>query len=274
MKGKAKISNKEITKRSLATVKNLINNVQGMSKEQFQKTLDSMVCFYQYSLFNQFLLIIAGASQVAGFRKWEGLGRNVKKGEKAIWILAPYFKRVTDKDQEDEEGETERVISGFFSVPVFDIAQTEGKKIDRNMTTYSSVSLASVKAFAKSQGFTIKLQPLKISRGGGISGSIIVLNSNLGKTEHVGTLVHELAHGLLDHQKNGDTPREVKEQQAEVTTYLVCKSLGIKRKSEFYLKCWDLSKDIVKDFKNIDKVSKQILRGLTSDKPKGGLQKG
>lgn len=270
MKGKAKVTNKEITKETLSTVKELIKDIQGMTKEEFHKTLDSMVRFHQYSLFNQFLLMFAGASQVAGFRKWQELGRNVKKGEKAIWILAPYFKRVAAKGQEDKEEETEKVISGFFSVPVFDIAQTEGKEIDRNMTTYSPVSLTNLKAFAKCQGFSVKLQPLEISMGGFINKTNIVLNSNLGKTEHSGTIIHELAHGLLEHQKNGNIPREVKEQQAEVATYLVCKSLGIERKSEFYLKAWGLSEDIVKDFKTIDKVSKQILRGLTNDKPKRG----
>lgn len=270
MNKKAKISNKEITKQTLSRVKELIKDVQGMTQEEFQKTLDSMAQFHQYSLFNQFLLMFAGASQVAGFRKWQGLGRNVKKGEKAIWILAPYFKKVTAEGQEDEEEETEKVISGFFSVPVFDIAQTEGKKIGRQMTTYSPVSLGSLKVLAKRQGFTIKLQPLKISLGGGINNTTITLNSNLGKTDQVGTLIHELAHGLLEHQKNGSPPSEVKEQQAETATYLVCKTLGIRRKSEFYLKSWGLSENIVKDFKTIDKVSKQILRGLTNDKPKGG----
>lgn len=276
MKGKVKVTNKEITKQTLITVKELIKDVQGMTREEFQKTLDTMAQFHQYSLFNQFLLMFARASQVAGFRKWQQLGRNVKKGEKAIWILAPYFKKVTTEGQGDEEEQTEKVISGFFSVPVFDIAQTEGKKIGRQMTTYAPVSLGSLKAFAKRQGFTVNLKPLEISLGGGINNTTITLNSNLGKSDQVGTLIHELAHGLLGHQyqKNGNIPSEVKEQQAEVTTYLVCKTLGIRRKSEFYLKSWGLSQNIVKDFKTIDKVSKQILRGLTNDKPKGGKLKG
>lgn len=284
MRNRARTTNKDITKKTLATVKNLISNVQGMSQESFHKTLDSMVRFHQYSLFNQFLLAFAGASQVAGFHKWKDLGRTVKKGQKAIWILAPYFKRIDQDDyynrdhrpqaqpqtnQDKEEGKI-KIISGFFSVPVFDIAQTEGKEIERGLTTFSPVSTETIKTFAASQGYSVTFEPLEINKGGYITDHHIVLNSNLNEAEHAGTLVHELAHGLLKHQseQNGNTPAKIKEQQAEVTTYLVCKTLGIKRNSVFYLKAWDLSKDIVKDFKTIDRTFKQILKGLTSDNNK------
>ena len=44
----------------------------------------------RYSLGNQLLIALAcpHASYVAGFRAWLGLGYQVRKGEKAIWILA------------------------------------------------------------------------------------------------------------------------------------------------------------------------------------------
>ncbi|MEA5537118.1 ArdC family protein [Crocosphaera sp. XPORK-15E] len=47
--------------------------------------------FYNYS-FNNVLLILSQcseASRVAGYHKWQELGRQVKKGSKAICILAP-----------------------------------------------------------------------------------------------------------------------------------------------------------------------------------------
>jgi hypothetical protein len=60
---------------------------------------------------------------VAGFRAWRRLDRFVRKGEKAIWILAPMIGKAT----EPEEGGG-RVIRGFKYVPVFDIAQTDGRR--------------------------------------------------------------------------------------------------------------------------------------------------
>ncbi len=47
--------------------------------------------FHRYS-FSNALLICAqdpGATRVAGFATWKKLGRSVRKGERAIWILAP-----------------------------------------------------------------------------------------------------------------------------------------------------------------------------------------
>ena len=54
------------------------------------------------------------ASQVAGYRDWLKVGRQVAKGAKAIYVLAPI---VRDKDTPDES-------VWFRAVPVFDIADT------------------------------------------------------------------------------------------------------------------------------------------------------
>ena len=258
------MKNKEITRQSLEQVKQLLANVQNMNQQQFNQILNSMVKFHNYSLFNQMILHYSGCSQVAGFRKWQKLGRRVKKGSKAVWILAPYLKKEIVEDEDDKEKEIER-IAGFFSVPVFDIADTEGKEIERGMTTRSKVSFDKVKEFAKNQGYTVKTNPLEIKLGGYINGREIVLNSNLNQTENTGTLIHELVHGELNHNgKDNTTTEKVREQQAETATYLVCKVIGIERKSEFYLKGWALSEDIIKDFQKLDKVTRKIIKGLAS----------
>ena len=139
------MENKEITKQSLKQVKELIEDVQNISKEEFEEMLNGMVRFHQYSLFNQFILMIHGCSQVAGYKKWKEFGRTVKKEEKAVWILAPYFKKEIRENEEEE-----KVIRGFFSVPVFDIAQTEGKEIERGCKTLSERKLYEDGAFRPS----------------------------------------------------------------------------------------------------------------------------
>lgn len=70
------------------------------------------------------MLILAqrpDATRVAGYRKWQELGRQVQKGEKAITILAPIVKKV-----EDDAGAEERKVVGFRAASVFDISQTQG----------------------------------------------------------------------------------------------------------------------------------------------------
>ncbi len=268
------MKNKEITKASLKRVKELVASVESMTGKQYQEVLDSMVKFHRYSFYNQMILMFHRCSQVAGYRRWQELGRSVKKGSKAVWILAPaYYK----KKVENDEGEEEEVRKLYFrSVPVFDIADTEGEEIKRELTTGSDITFPEIKKAAGKLGFTVRMKPLEIIMGGFIKERIITLNSNLNDTEHVGTLIHELSHGLLNHTngKNGELPEKVKEQQAETATYLACRILGVERKSKFYLKGWGLSKAIVKDFQRVDKVTKEIVQAINNkgeqSSPEGG----
>src|SRR3546814_11011300 len=48
------------------------------------------------------------ASQVAGFRKWQELGRQVRKGEKSIKIFGYSTKKITETDTETGEETTRR----------------------------------------------------------------------------------------------------------------------------------------------------------------------
>ena len=64
------------------------------------------------------------ASNVAGIRTWNSLGRFVKRGEKGILILAPMVgkKRAKDDDAEPREDAKGTVppLFGFRAVYVFD----------------------------------------------------------------------------------------------------------------------------------------------------------
>ena len=255
------MTNGEITKRNVRRVKNLLEEVRDLTPEKFETILDSLAKFHNYSFYNQIILCFAGCSQVAGYKKWKELGRTVKKGEKGVWILAPWFKKVKDGEEE------EKLLHGFFSLPVFDIGQTEGEPIKRGLTTGSDIAFEELRKATEKAGWTVVFKPLEIAKGGYVTSENgeITLNSNLDELENTGTLVHEWVHKELKHPDNG-TPYKVREQQAETATYLVCKVLGIERKSVFYLKSWGLSEDILKDFGKIDKVAKKIIRGLSPDR--------
>ncbi len=103
--------------------------------------------FHSYSLGNLLLIRLQApqATRVAGFRSWQSLGRQVRKGERGIAILAPCTYRpktsscTTDSTrqalQEDERGGPAAPASrggqlrGFRVVHVFDVAQTEGEPL-------------------------------------------------------------------------------------------------------------------------------------------------
>ncbi len=263
------MTNKEITKRNVRRVKNLLEEVKELTPEKFQSILDSLAKFHSYSFYNQIILCFAGCSQVAGYKKWKELGRTVKKRGKAVWILAPWFKKVkAEKEGEEQKKKELKLLSGFFSVPVFDIGQTEGEPIKRGLTIGSDIDFDELRKATEKAGWTVVFKPLEIATGGYVTSDNgeITLNSNLNETENIGTLVHEWVHKELKHPNNG-TPARVAEQQAETATYLVCKVLGIERKSVFYLKSWGLSENILKDFGKVNKVSKRIISALATAKP-------
>ena len=92
-----------------------------LSSDGWRAWVTSRGRFHRYSL-NNTLLIAAqapGATRVAGFRTWIGLGRAVRKGERAIRIFAPMRLK---PDPTDPAGEA-RVV--FRSVAVFDVTQTD-----------------------------------------------------------------------------------------------------------------------------------------------------
>ena len=65
------------------------------------------------------------------FRQWEQVGRKVKKGAKALYILGPctYTKTVTDPDTGEEKKET--YVKGFRPISVFAFEATEGSEMDQ-----------------------------------------------------------------------------------------------------------------------------------------------
>ena len=94
--------------------------------DDFKRYLSVAATFHAYS-HNNVLLIIAQrpeATRVAGYRTWQSLGRQVNKGERAIYIFAPRPYRVTTETATDAEETRERVT--FRLVPVFDLEQTTG----------------------------------------------------------------------------------------------------------------------------------------------------
>jgi hypothetical protein len=64
------------------------------------------------------------ATNVAGLRTWNSLGRFVRRGEKGIFILAPMVGNKRNKEESAEQStdakETQRTLYGFRGVYVFD----------------------------------------------------------------------------------------------------------------------------------------------------------
>jgi antirestriction protein ArdC len=81
-----------------------------------------------WSFLNRVVAWLSGSSDCRGFRQWKAVSRSVKKGSKAIFILAPSFRKKR-KDEEENEGE-ELILTGFLTVPVFRYEDTKGEPLD------------------------------------------------------------------------------------------------------------------------------------------------
>src|SRR6204780_2199239 len=131
----------EINNRTKDAVNYLVEALESGQSEVLTHYLSAMVRFHNYSFGN--IMLIApqkpDATNVAGFRTWNSLGRFVKRGEKGILILAPMvgYGRARqnesateiETDNAADERKPEQQLIGFRAVYVFDITQTEGKEL-------------------------------------------------------------------------------------------------------------------------------------------------
>jgi len=158
------------------------------------QALDCQLPSSKWSLGNRLLMILAGTDDARGFRQWEEVGRKVKKGARAFYILGPCTKRVTQKetDAEGQEIEEEKIIiTGFKAIPVFRYEDTEGEEIQR--PDYSPAVLPPLAEVAEAYGITVKYGPFTKRFYGYYQPS---REEIMLCTHDVDTFFHELAHGI------------------------------------------------------------------------------
>src|SRR3989304_6398597 len=88
----------------------------------------------KWSFLNRILMYLNHTEDARGFRQWQQVGRYVKKGSKAFYIIAPVTRKITaDKNLESGEmvREERTVLAGFKGIPVFRIEDTDGAPMIR-----------------------------------------------------------------------------------------------------------------------------------------------
>ncbi|MFN2531082.1 MAG: ArdC-like ssDNA-binding domain-containing protein [Pyrinomonadaceae bacterium] len=190
--------------------------------------------FWNYSVGNQILALIQ--CQLRGiqpgplntFPKWQTLGRIVKRGEKALTLCMPITgKRHNDESSEGEQQRAEQTYTTFVhKARWFVISQTCGNELgpitipewdaDLALKTLCIERITFDKTDGNCQGFA--------------RGNQIAINP-VAQLPHK-TLFHEMAHVLM-HTSEGDftdtaqTPRNLREVEAESVSLLCCEALGL-----------------------------------------------
>jgi len=117
---------KEITEQLEAGVTDVFES------DAYKAYLKCMSKFHNYSLNNMLLIALQrpDASLVAGYQAWKkDHGRQVRKGEKGIKIIAPCKYKVELEEKDDDGNQKVAEYTGFKVAIVFDYAQTEGPEL-------------------------------------------------------------------------------------------------------------------------------------------------
>ena len=243
------------------------------TSEKYGEYLKTMTKFHRYSFNNTLLIAMQRpeATLVTGYRNWQSMGRQVKKGEKGITILAPAPKKqkkaqaLYDQNQMpvlDEQGnqkyeEVEVVIPRFKATTVFDIDQTEGEPIQ---TIAPEELTEAVQDFDLFMQVITDISPVPI-RFDEIEGSAkgyydnankeIVIRKGMSESQTIKTAIHECGHAMLHDRdlmlaSGIKKDRETKEVEAESVAYSVCSAFQIET-SDYsfpYIAGWSSGRDM------------------------------
>src|SRR5688572_26279925 len=79
---------------ALSRLEHAVTEIHG--SEAFRRYLDAQASFHHYSWGNVLLMLSqrSAITHVAGYRTWQALGRQVRKGERGIKILVPMHRRI------------------------------------------------------------------------------------------------------------------------------------------------------------------------------------
>ena len=264
---------KALTERLEAGVSDLMNS------DNYKAWLSTVSRFHRYSLNNQLLIFCQkpDATQVAGYKTWEKMKRQVRKGEKSIRILAPCpFKKVVKDEDTGEEKVV--MIPRYKVVGVFDISQTDGDELP---TIYKGPVTSDVDGYEALKDLLINICPVEVSFVEDLDGAYgcynvrtnkIWLVKGLSEAQTIKTLLHEMAHQML-HAGKCEKDRETKEVEAESVAYTVCQYLGIETKdySFSYIAGWSAGKDVKVLKDSLDTIRKAAANII--DRVDAGMKK-
>ena len=244
--------------------------------EHYQSFLDSMATFHKYSARNVMLIMkqYPTARLVASFNDWKKRNGMVKKGSKAIYILAP-----CEFIKKDKNGDpiinplTNKPEKGMFfkRVPVFDISQVvpqKGKELDiveptkkihNQLTKEEAIRIFKIlKEISLENNVPITFEEITDGSNGFYRPFDHTIHIAKGRSaEHtLSTIIHEMAHSDLHNVdallKLGENLSvSTKELQAESVAYVVAKYLGLDtgNKTFGYLAGWSEDKSSLSDLK-------------------------
>ena len=275
---------KEITDKLERGIKDLFES------DKYMNYLRTMSRFHNYSFSNSLLIAMQkpDATYVAGFTSWEkNFDRHVQKGQKGIRILAPSpykikkdvdkidprtHKPVLGRDGQPLRERIEVTVPAYKVTTVFDISQTEGRKLPEIATDLQN-DVEGYNHFMEVLK-TISPVPIEFRAFEGMSHGYyhlddkkIVIKEGMSQQQTLKTCIHEMAHEILHDRDTGKEKDHMpdmhtREVEAESVAYTVCQHFGIDSSdySFGYIAGWSSGKNLEEL-----KTSMNIIRKTASD---------
>lgn len=226
-------------------------------------------------------MLAAGTMDARGYQQWRQVGRQVRAGAKAIYILAPVTRKVTRKVADPETGQEREeevtVVTGFRPVPVFRVEDTVGEPLPPE-PDYSPSELPPLREVAERLGVKVEYRPARrdapLGQYGLVSRTIVL------HTHDPDVFFHELAHAVhatFRPLRPGQHPEQ--ELVAETAAAVLCELYGYRgycwhawQYLRHYADCRDAQavlRAIMRVLSDVEEVLRRIL--AAAEQPRAGV---
>ncbi|MBO6232950.1 MAG: hypothetical protein J6I85_07055 [Clostridia bacterium] len=261
--------------------KKIVDNVtQIIETGEYTRFLKFCKNFHNYS-FNNMVLIYSqmeDATQVAGFKAWQNMGRKIKPGARGLQIMYPikrkYTKEIEGQSSLMEDTEKKKEVVEYLTFRptyVFDISQTTGEKLSMIEQRLNNDSM---KEFYELLKHFSRYHILEKELYGTCQGywspknKHIVLKKSLSIDDKTSVLLHELTHALYDDFEY-KTQRDLSETFVESVAFIVADYFGLDTSmcSFPYITSWAKGdiKIVLELGDKIQKTANDFIKKLTSE---------
>lgn len=119
----------EIVKEAVENLMNMFKSGKMPEKVAFSiihKHEGDVIPSDKWSVGNRVLSLLQCTADARGYKQWMEVGRHVKKGCHAIYIMAPLTRKIEENDKLTGEAKDKVIITGFRPLPVYRFEDTEG----------------------------------------------------------------------------------------------------------------------------------------------------
>lgn len=220
----------------------------------------------RWSIGNRILQLLQGTEDARGYKQWQSVGRNVKKGAHAIHILAPMTFKVKDKDEQTGEDVEKVIVKGYRPIPVFRYEDTEGAALPYDHA-YEPPTHPTFFDAAEKLGIDVAYKPLKSNYLGKYS---ICTNRIELCSEDAVVYYHELAHAvhatLVDLRVYDDAKAEVVAEFSALVLANIAGISGFERQGFEYIESYaklhkpaSIMQEIFSVLKDVEAIVTKVL---------------